>query len=195
MKKKGTSQKVKENYLKRLYYDTPYAGSLGGVEKLNRKVKADDKYTISRGFIKNWLSSQDAYTLHKPVKKRWKRNRVYVRHIDDQWEVDLVDMSNISRTNDRYRYILTCIDVLSKFAFAVPLKTKSSQEVLSAFAQCITESGRQPKKLHSDEGTEFMNHTFQHYLKDKGIHHFITRNKDIKAAIVERFNRTLRSHM
>ena len=193
--KKKQSKKAKEKYLQSLYYDVTSAGSFGGLDRLHRQVRRDDEYNISKSFVREWLSSQDAYTLHRPIRKRWKRNRVYVASMDEQWEIDLVDMSNISRANDSFRYLLTIIDVLSKYAFAVPLKTKTGREVLTAFDSCVTESGRQPIQVHSDEGMEFLNHTFQQYLKDKDIHHFTTGNKEIKAAVVERFNRTLRSRM
>ena len=45
--------------------------------------------------------------------------------------------------------------------------------------------------IHSDKGSEFTNRLFQQYLKDEGIH-FYTTNSEVKA-IVERFNRTIKS--
>ena len=37
--------------------------------------------------VEEWLSGQDTYTLHKPVRKRFPRNP----YIDDVWEIDLAD--------------------------------------------------------------------------------------------------------
>ena len=59
---------------------------------------------------------QDTYTLHKPVRHCFKRNRVIVGAMDEEWVEDLVIMDSLSKTNNGYNYILTVIDVLSKFA-------------------------------------------------------------------------------
>ena len=56
-----------------------------------------------------------------------------------------------------YNYILTVIDVFSKYVWAIALKNKSGHEVSKAFQQIFKE--RIPKKLHTDKGTEFINKT------------------------------------
>ena len=55
----------------------------------------------------------------------------------------------------------------------------------------ILKQGRKPSLLQTDRGTEFYNRAFQHWVKDHGIDHFSTEG-DAKAAVVERFNRTLK---
>ena len=52
-----------------------------------------------------------------------------------------------------------------------------------------------PRSLQTDKGTEFTNHKFQQWLKERGVHFFTTENDDIKAAIVERFNRSVKARM
>ena len=59
---------------------------------------------------------QDAYTLHKPARRNFKRNRVIVGGIDVQWQMDLADMQSLKDYNDGYRYLLVCIHVFSKYA-------------------------------------------------------------------------------
>ena len=104
-------------------------------------------------------------------------------------------MTNISRYNDNYKFILTCIDCYSRYAFAVPVKNKSALEVKSAFASILNDSGRRPAFVQSDKGTEFLNAIFQSYLKDNDIRHYTSENDDIKCALAESFNRTLKSKM
>ena len=53
----------------------------------------------------------------------------------------------------------------------------------------------QCKLLQTDKGTEFLNATFQKLLKDRNIRHCTSENDDIKASVVERFNRTLKGMM
>ncbi|GFW13301.1 putative uncharacterized transposon-derived protein F54H12.3 [Trichonephila clavipes] len=112
--------------------------------------------------------------------------------MNQQYQADLVDMQSLSKFNDGYRYLLTCICVLSKYAWAIPLHDKNAKTVVSAFEQIFSE--RVPLKLQTDAGKEFTNKLFQNYLKKKKIGFFMTCN-NTKASIVERFNRTLKTKM
>ena len=143
--------------------------------------------------VKTWLRSKDTYTLHKPVRHSFLRNRVIVTEIDDQWQADLVDISSLARFNKGYRFLLTCIDVFSKFAWVIPLKNKTGESLVNGF-QIILDTGRSPEKLETDKGTEFLNRNFQSFLKENNIH-FFTTNSELKASVVERFNRTLKTRM
>ena len=88
---------------------------------------------IDKKEIQNWLLDQDTYTIHKYNKKKFKRNKIIVNGIDDTWQADLVDLSNLSEVNDDYKWLLTVIDVFSKFAWAIPLKNKQSNSVVEGF--------------------------------------------------------------
>ena len=112
---------------------------------------------------------------------------------DDQWQADLVDMSSLARFNKGYKFLLTCIDVFSKFAWVVSLENKTGESLAHGF-QTILDTGRSPEKLQTDKGTEFLNRNFQSFLKEKSIH-FFTTNSELKASVVERFNRTLKTRM
>ena len=169
---------------------TKHAASYGGAGAIQREVGKRHKKQVSK-----WLSFQDTYTLHKPVRYRFPRRRVIVGGIDHQWQADLVDVSRLSKLNKGFKFLLTCIDVLSKYAWVVPLKDKTGQSLVRAFQQ-IFKTGRQPKvALQSDKGTEFYNRTFQKFLRDHKVGFFSTENEDIKACIAERFNRTLKTKM
>ena len=69
--------------------------------------------------------------------------------IDEHFQADLVDVQNLSPYNKGYKYLLTCIDIFSKYAWVVPLKTKQARELFKAF-QTILASGRKPSKLQTD---------------------------------------------
>ena len=51
----------------------------------------------------------------------------------DVLECDLVDVQALKTHNDGYKYLLTVIDVFSKFLHVVPLKSKTGKDVSSAF--------------------------------------------------------------
>ena len=77
------------------------------------------------------------------------------------------------------------------FAGVVPLKNKSGETLVNGF-QLILDLGRSPEKLQTDKGPEFLNCNFQSLLKENNIH-FFTINSELKASVVERFNRTLKT--
>lgn len=178
-----------EKELKKIYYTPSLPGSYGGVNALRRAL-AGNKATRKRA--ENWLTYQDAYTLHKPARKRFKRRQTIVSGIDAQWQADLIDVQRLKRNNDRYGYLLTVIDAFSKYAWVTPLKNKTGKSMVEGFKKVLGNGRRKPLKLQTDKGSEFTNRTFQTYLKNNQIEFFTTENEDIKAAIVERFNRTLK---
>ncbi|GFX34101.1 uncharacterized transposon-derived protein F54H12.3 [Trichonephila clavipes] len=107
-----------------------------------------DVSLVKKKDVKHWLSQKDAYTLHKPVRHKFQRNRVFVSDIDRQFQADLVDMQSLAEFNKGYKYLLTCIDLFSKFAWAVPLKDKFGKSVKSGLEIIFKE--RKPKVLQTD---------------------------------------------
>jgi hypothetical protein len=138
-----------------------------------------------------FLAAQPAYTMHKPIRRKFQRRKTFSKGIGDLYQADLADVSELANQNDGVRYILTCIDVFSKKAWAVPLRTKTSKEVADAFENEILAWGT-PNFLQTDKGTEFRGVHFQSMLARRGIRWYTSENDDIKAAVVERFNRTLK---
>jgi len=144
--------------------------------------------------VKRYLLAQDAYTLHKQRRIRFPRRKTYSKGIADLYQADLVDMTNISRYNDSYRFLLTIIDCFSKVAWVVPLPTKSADRVTDAFEKVLA-SAPKCTMLQTDRGKEFLNEKFQSMLRRHNIHFYTSDNYDINAAVVERFNRTLKTKM
>jgi len=78
---------------------------------------------------------------------------VYVSGIDKIWAADLIDMQAFSKYNKSIKYLLTIIDVYSKYGRIVPLKQKTGIAVASALEKVFKE--RKPEKLWVDKGKEF----------------------------------------
>ena len=70
--------------LETYYYSPKNPARFDGIQKLKKSSKESFRT------VKNWLTSQDTYTLHKPIRTRFQRRRVMVGGIDDQWQADLV---------------------------------------------------------------------------------------------------------
>ena len=87
-------------------------------------------------------------------------------------------MQAISRSNDGFKYILTVIDIFSKYAWAIPVKTKSSGDMVEAFTDLFNRSKpRTPQRLQTDAGKEFINKEVQSLLKNHNIHFFYSGKK------------------
>ena len=176
--------------MRRLYHRPGGSASLGGAKRL---IYAAREEGVRPMLARKWLESDLAYTLHIPARRRLSHNRVPVNGKDEQWQADLVYMQQEAEENDGYKYLLTVIDVLSKYAMVVPLKNKTGVSLVNA-VDVIFEQGRVPERLQTDAGKEFLNKHFQKYLKTRDVRHFVTYN-ETKDQIVERFNRTLGMRM
>ena len=173
--------------LKAIYYDAKHPAGFSSVKKL---VKASG---FSHKQVKQWLKAQATYTLHKQARKKYPTRHYIVHDIDEQWQTDLCDMASLSRYNTGHHFILTVIDIFSRYAWARPLKTKHGKEVVKAF-QSIFREGRIPKRIQSDQGKEFENRNVRVLFQKHDIELFSVKSA-YKAALVERFNRTLKNKL
>jgi hypothetical protein len=180
------------NVLKSIYYDIKHPASFGSVRSLYKYAKIRIQ-NLTLKEVKDWLSEQLSYTLHKPARKTFLRNRIIVSRINEQFQADLVDMQEFSEINNGFKYLLTVIDCFSKYLWSIPLKSKHSNSIINAFKIVFNE--RKPEKLQTDKGREFDNQNFRQFLNTQNIKYFTSQDKKIKCAIVERVNRTIKDKM
>lgn len=182
-----------ENKIRKLYND-PEIGLIG-VNTFHDKL-VEHGIDIELNELKRILSKEESYTINKPAITKFTTRKVIVYYVYEQLQADLVFMDNKqgapAKYNDNIKYLLTIIDVLSKFAWVVPLKDKTGKSITEAFEPIIKNINI--KFLQVDKGTEFYNKTFEEMLKKYNVKMFST-NSDKKAQICERFNRTLKLRM
>lgn len=181
-----------DRLLTKLYYTPGLPTAYSGIDRLFNAAKQQISY-ISRGDVETWLRYQDPYTLHKQARLKIRNQpKVYVPGIDSQWSADLCQMTNISKYNDNYGYILTVIDVFSKFAWALPVRRKTGLDTTNAFHNILQNTNRRPETVETDWGKEFWNNSFEQLCKQYAIKHFSTYSS-VHCSVVERFNRSLKS--
>lgn len=129
--------------------------------------------------------------VHKPRKKQHDRRSVISYYPKQIFSMDLVDLTKYSKFNDEYKWMLNCIDVYSRYAMSVPLKSKNAKDVVKGMNDIFLKMGT-PKLLWTDEGKEFYNRLASSLLKKLKIKLYSTKS-ELKAVIVERFNRTILS--
>ena len=186
---------MKEQELRAVYYD-PSSG-YQSAEKLYRKLK-ENGVSISRKDVREWLEYQNTYTRFKRKIRPRKYLKTFVKNLADQLQLDLVDMQKYGRKNKGNNWILTGVEILSRYAFAVPVYRKNTESITSAVDILLKRFkgrfGKYPTVIQFDEGKEFYNVGVKTLLKEHEVEYFSSRSEK-KAAIVERFNRTLKTMM
>lgn len=183
-----------DTVLNSVFYDLNSPAAFGGVVSVyNEARKRNPEIKLSN--VKDFLQKQDTYTLHKQIRRKFPRRKTVAVDIDSDWQADLCDLQNLKKHNKDCSYILTVIDVLSKFAWVEPIKDKSPSTVAKAFKKILDTSGRDPWRLYTDKGLEFRGKPFQKLLQSYDIQYLSSESPDVKAAVAERFNRTLKSRL
>ena len=182
-----------EDYLSSIYYDPKHAAAYSGVDKLYRAVRKEGKFVLGRNKIRNWLMKQEDYAVHREERGKFKRRRVVAPYVDYQWDVDTANMDFYKKDNDGFAYFLLAIDILSKFVWTVPLRTKTGKEMVEAFRDVFSK-GRQPTRIRSDKGTEFVNRDVKQFLRGRNVGYFVTQNI-VKASYAERAIKTIKSRV
>ncbi|GFY22174.1 putative uncharacterized transposon-derived protein F54H12.3 [Trichonephila clavipes] len=156
---------------------------LEDVEKL-KKLYYNPKEPASFG--------EDPYTLHFPVRYKFQRRKTIAYGVNELWQSDLVDLQKISRFNRGYRYLLTIIDVMSRYLRAFPIKDKKAGTIAKVFHKVFKEV--RPKNIQTDKGKEFYNKTVSRLFKKFNIHHYSTKS-EAKCSILERAHKRLQNKM
>ena len=189
----GNQRKKMDSLLHKLYYDKRSPAYLAGTSTLWRLARRNNPGVTLKD-VREFLAKQRSYTLHRPLRRVFPRNKIIATGLDSHWQADLCDMRKLKHQNSHYQYILTVVDVLSKFGMAEPVKRKTPEEVSRAFQRIMERTGRQPHWLMTDRGNEFKG-VFQRLLQERDIRFYFAPNPVVKAANVERFNRTLKGRI
>ena len=179
----------KNELLKKLYYD-PLIG-LSSKAKFYKKAKSFDN-SITLKNIQDFLDSQATTQITKQVKQNKEYSTIVSPGVRNNYQMDIMYLPHPVQ-NENFKYLLTCIDVYSRYAFVKPMKTKTGPETYEAMKELFLENGK-PVNLNVDEGKEFIYKPFKQYCEDNDITMwFSDTQQSNKNAIIERFHRTLRN--
>ena len=98
--------------------------------------------------------------LLETLKKFIQNLKNYSEFKDNIWGADLTDMQLISNLNKGFRFLLSFIDIFSKYAWVVPLKDKIGISIVNVFQKILYKSGCKPNKIWADKGSKFYNNSF-----------------------------------
>jgi hypothetical protein len=112
-RKRNPTQKI----LEKIYLDPAHEASFSSAYRLYKAAKKVlPKLTIKQ--VKEWLLTQDVYTLHKKVRVRFPRRKTLVPKAHYQYQADLVDMSKLRKENRQLTFLLNVVDCFSRQLFS-----------------------------------------------------------------------------
>lgn len=167
------------------------ASGFVGIPKL-KKILTEHNIKISASKLGEIIKEQKTAQLHKKVKRNDKAMGHIVAYAKNQnWQMDLSDMTVYANSNKGYKYILLAVDIFTRKAFAEPIKTKSANAILDAFAKMTVRE--YPDRVTTDNGSEFISKEFEGKLNNEGIEHNLVEVGNHHAlGIIDRLTRTLK---
>ena len=173
-----------------LYYTEGYTV---GRDRLYR-VMRERGHNVSVRQVRDWLRRQYVAQLYYPTRRIKPMTSTIAKSPGSQVGIDLADLRDMGWKG--YKYILTGIDLHSKYAFAVPLKTKTTQVVLAGIQRMIqeaTQAGMNVRSVRSDNGSEFIARPVRGWLENQGITQVLSTPGNPRSnGQVERFNGILK---
>ena len=164
------------------------------LKKLYTDIKSIPNYSAK---LAEFLRENNVHSKHRRiVKKKFSRRHIIVHFPFQIFMGDLIEYqrNDYRYANNGYRFILVLIDVFTKKAYARPVKRKNKFEMSIAMNSILRELDHLPNTLITDEGLEFYNKHVEQVLDTYAIHHYSIKTK-MKASVVERFIRTLKSRL
>ena len=179
-----------------LFYDPSKPSAFSSLAKLQAAIKQTRGENVQHAKTQAWWERQDAYTLHKPVRKHFPRNPYIVTNVMQVWESDLLDVQNVSKFNNNYKYLLTVINVFWNF-FMYPWNPRLVRRSRQHFnpSLLIRNILSHINNVHSlcrqIRAKNFLTRLSKTCWNMRG-YSFRSKNPDVKFSVVERFHRTLR---
>lgn len=177
--------------LSKLYFNPAKPGSFASIKQLYLSAK-QSKLPVTYKLIREYLASNNTYTLHRLTKTRYKRNKFEVYWRDYIWATDLIDTQSLSRWNRGISYIGLIIDLFDRHVWLLPLRNKKSQTVVAGYDAFFTMSKqRVPQMLQSDAGSEFISRAFSDMLQRHNIKHYYDSDEKFHCPHAERAIRSI----
>jgi hypothetical protein len=162
------------------------------VEKLYKLMKSDE-IDIKKDDIKNFINKQSEAQIHRKKNPK-KLTPIAVLNPNSMFQIDIFDLSKYYKTNSGYKYIFACIDIFSRSAYCVGMKTKNINDTYEAFNTILKRYKLHPKSITSDSDNSFLGSKFQNLLKENNIiHNTVVINDHHSLGIIDRFARTIKT--
>ena len=133
--------------------------TLGGIHSTKGKLKGarEKDKSITMDDIKEWRKENIEET------KQLKGYNSFVA--EKPYEEFQMDLAFFDMDDDKYIGALVMIDIFTKFAAAVPFKTKKPEEILDCIKEGIKKMDGKPQTFYTDNEGAFNATAVQQYVK------------------------------
>ena len=124
-----------ESILQEIYIDNNYPA----IDKLFLLAKRRIP-DLTKANVKDFLELKDSYQILKE-QKYIKRSAGHIvsHYLFQTLQIDIFDLSKFGKNNKGFNYMFACVDVFSRYAFIVPMKTKNIQDTTRAMMIILNE--------------------------------------------------------
>ena len=163
-----------------IYFDKSIFGSQATTFK---DAKAKDK-SITLADVKAWFEKN--MDRKRPMSGF---NSFIAPYAYYEYQIDLFFITKKDLDNQKFRIGLVMIDIFSKFALVIPIKSKQPPDLLAGIMEGINKMGKKPKMFYSGEEGSLYSKTIIEYLEHEKIEMHRTRGHP---AFAERFIRSFK---
>ncbi|KAI4293215.1 hypothetical protein PAPHI01_2489 [Pancytospora philotis] len=159
----------------------------GSAEAVKYLLAREFYWKGMKGAVEKWCKNCKICQMDKEPPRSKSITPMEIWAPDRRWEIDLIGPL------ENGEYIMTAIDVFTRFAQARRLRAKEAESVIRALHDMLRHA-RAPAEILCDNGREFVNQAFEEFCARKGIKvkHGAPYTPTTTGAI-ERFNQTLMS--
>lgn len=176
-------------------YKDPKSGFLSS-NKLYQKIK-EQHPEITLKQVKEYLANSSTEQLHTQKRKPKEEAKIY--GLIGQYQLDLTFLSQYKKQNKGYHIILVAVEINTRYAYALPIKSKSQDSLVDSLKSLINRMNadkRKPTIFQTDNGTEFKNSKVSKLCEINDIKQVYCQEGDKKClSIAERFNRTIKNYI
>jgi len=173
------SEQSKNNIIKAVYYDKSGYGSVQTTYKQARRK--DDKITIKD--VRNW------FYINIENEAKAKGYNSYINNAPyEEYQMDLIFFG---ADEESQNVAVSMIDIFSKWAVVIPVKSKHKEILTSAILEAMTQinPNKRPRMMYCDSDAYFIKPWFSELMETEGVHLYLTKQSPM---VVERFNRTFK---
>ena len=142
--------------------------------------------------IKQFIQQQEIMQIFKKPEKVKFYFSITANYPNEIMQLDLADFSNISSVNNSITFLLVALDVFTRKAYVIPMKTKNTSDVIRAIKEIF--KSVIPTQITCDGGSEFISKEFKILMNQNNIKMVYTNiDEHNKLGVVDRFIQTLRN--
>lgn len=156
---------ISDEEIIKLWRDPQFSGSYRGARTFQVLLKTDLNIDVPLSRIYRLFNNDQIYLIHQKSVKTFNRRKYIVHNYGELVQMDIAQMFE----HGGFKYFLLLVDVFSSKVFVKLLKTRETNEILTAFKSIQSSFGSQIYVIQADRESAFLSKTFKDYLKKESI--------------------------